>query len=138
MSNAKRQRKSKALRRRQKRSGRRRTPAELRLDLRARAATLEELEEWQQYAAHIGLGAAVEHRLSDGTVLSSYQAVVVPNYEGQEDAWLAQLYERAKFRLRRGRLQEDGAALWFELEGPDGWVRIGRKVQMPIDTTGDP
>lgn len=107
------------------------TPAE---HFRPRAATLEELEEWQQYAAHIGLGAVSVTRSPDGLSSFGYQTVVIPSYEGEEDAWLARLYARAKFRRRRGRLQEGGAALWFELEGPGGWVRIGRKVQMPIDT----
>lgn len=140
MSKAKRVRKGKALRKRHQRARNiLRTSSTLRrLESRARAATLEELEEWQRYAAHIGLGAVKVTRSADGRSSFGYQTVVIPSYEGEEDAWLAKLYERAKLLRRRARLQEDGTALWFELAGPDGWVPIGRKVQMPIETTGEP
>jgi len=139
VSRGKRSRKAQAERKRHRRARNfLRTSTELRrLESRARTATLEELEEWQRYAARIGLGAAKLTRSADGLSSFSYQTVVIPSYEGEEDAWLAKLYERAKLRHRRGRLQEDGGALWFELEGPGGWVLIGRKVQMPIETTGD-
>lgn len=108
--------------------GRYRRPAELRLDLPQRSVTAVELEQWERYANHIGLG---DHR-------KGYSAVVIPNYEDADDQLLAQLYTRAKLRLRRARLCEDGAALWFELHGPGGWVRVGRRVQMPIDAECEP
>lgn len=58
--------------------------------------------------------------------------VVVQSLEKTEDSLLAKLHTRARLRLRECRLQEDGTALWFELQGPDGWVRVGRKVQVAL------
>lgn len=104
------------------------------LDFRPRTVSALELEEWRDYATSIGLGETRWN--SDRTF--GYEVVVIPDHDQGEDDLLAKLYTRARLRLRKTRLKEDGASLWFELCGPDGWVRIGRKVQLAIDAVGEP
>lgn len=99
------------------------------LDFRPRPVSSAELEEWHEYATSIGIGETRWN--SDRTF--GVDVVVIPDHDQADDDRLAKLYTRARLRLRESRLQEDGDSLWFELRGPDGWVRVGRKVQMAID-----
>lgn len=105
---------------------------ELTLDFRPRPVSASELEEWREYTEGIGLGEV--GRSSDRTFGST--VVVIPDHDRADDDRLANLYARARLRLREARLEEDGSSLWFELHGPDGWVRVGRKVPMAIDAVG--
>ena len=108
--------------------------AKIIFDVAAQAVSALELQEWRDYATSIGLGETRWN--SDRTF--GYEVVVIPDHNQGEDDLLAKLYIRARLRLRKVRLEEDGASLWFELCGPDGWVRVGRKGQMAIDAVGEP